>query len=190
MSANSVIRCSGPPGRIANRTCPPRAVALRWALSRCRMAERSRHAVEVRSAMTTVTPGVKAALICSAACSAVAASIWAGRVTMTGGAQVSWPGMSVPLLPAGRGAARRAARPGEGRCQPRWQGRPGVSALEDLMAPLSIKRKGGMRAGQSRRLWFWVQEPVFPAAGPMQTRPRSAAAPKGHRGHMRSQLAR
>src|SRR5258707_12449646 len=78
------------------------------------MAEQSRHAVQVRSAMTTVTPGVKAALICPAACSAVAALIWAGRVTMMGGAQVSWPGMSVPLLPGGRGAARRAARPAAG----------------------------------------------------------------------------
>src|SRR6266404_3125463 len=74
---------------------------LRWALSRCRMAEQSRHAVQVRSAMTTVTPGVKAALICSAACSAVAASIWAGRVTMTGGEQVSWPG-HVCAAPSGR----------------------------------------------------------------------------------------
>src|SRR5258707_1079415 len=68
----------------------------------------------VRPAMTTVTPGVKAALICPAACSAVAALIWAGKVTMTGGAQVSWPGMSVPLLLAGRGATRRAARPAAG----------------------------------------------------------------------------
>jgi hypothetical protein len=55
------------------QACLPRAVALRWAFSRCRMAERSRHAAEVRSAMTIVTPGVKAVLICSVACSALAA---------------------------------------------------------------------------------------------------------------------
>ena len=57
--------------------------------------------------MTTVTPGVKAALICSAACSAVAALIWAGRVTMTGGAQVSyferfWGDRDLPRYPRTR----------------------------------------------------------------------------------------
>ena len=64
------------------------------------------------------------------------------------------------------------------------------SALEVLMARLSIKRRAGSARGTDelsrllrswvQLLWFWVQDPVFPAAGPMQTRPRSAAAPTGH----------
>jgi hypothetical protein len=69
--------------------CIKAAAATMRALSRCRMAERSRHAVAVRSAMTTVTPGLEAALICPAACSAVAALIWGGKGHETGGAQVS-----------------------------------------------------------------------------------------------------
>jgi hypothetical protein len=68
--------------------CIMAAAATMRALSRCRMAERSRHAVAVKSAMTTVTPGLKAALICPAACSAVAL-IWGGKGHETGGAKVS-----------------------------------------------------------------------------------------------------
>ena len=48
-------------------------------------AARAQHAAAVRSAMTTLTPGVNAAVIWSAACSAAAASSWAGSVTMTDG---------------------------------------------------------------------------------------------------------
>ena len=59
---------------------------------------------EVRSAMTTVTPTVKAALICSTACSAVVALIWAGRVTMTGGAQ-EYGSSSTTAWPQRAGAA-------------------------------------------------------------------------------------
>jgi len=74
--------------------------------------------------MTTVTPGVKAALICPAACSAVAALIWAGRVTMTGGAQVSWSN-HVFAVPSGRRATRRAAPPGAGMADVSRSGRGG-----------------------------------------------------------------
>lgn len=112
MSAESVIRCIGSLGRIANRTCLPRTAALRCALSRCRMAEPSRQVVAVRSAMTTSTPGVKDAVICPAACSALAALIWAGNLTMTGDAQGSWSSIVLPLLPAVGGVTSRFGQPG------------------------------------------------------------------------------
>jgi hypothetical protein len=70
--------------------------------------------------MTIVTPGAKAMLICSVACSALAALICEGSVTMTGG------GLDFPLshgsaAPSGRSkeAARRFVRPGPQGTGPR-----------------------------------------------------------------------
>ena len=64
------------------------------------------------------------------------------------------------------------------------------SALEVLMDAFPSNERAGSARGLDElsrllRSWvqllrFWVQDPVFPAAGPMQTRPRSAAALTGH----------
>ena len=76
------------------------------------MAEPSRHVVEVRSATTTVTPGVNDALIRPAACSALAALIWAGNVTMTGGVRVVCLAMFCRSLRQDEGSGDGSSGPG------------------------------------------------------------------------------
>ena len=121
------------------------AVATMRALSRCVMPEQSRHAVEVRSAITAVTPGAKAALICSA----VAALTWAGRGHDDGrGAQVFLAG-HVFAAPSARkrrravgGAASRRGWPRSGQrvadpqAHGRRIGRAGMSLAVNQRASL------------------------------------------------------
>jgi hypothetical protein len=104
----------------------------------------------VRSAMTTVTPGVKDTLICPAACSALAALSWAGNVTMTGGAQGSWSAMFLrdPVMLAVDRAGVRGDQD-RGRDQVIVERLDGAAGLPVIPGPGVIE--GG---GEERRVVF------------------------------------
>src|SRR5690348_9092958 len=63
MPVSSMTRPTGPRGGMTSRSCTPVPTACRWACSRFRRPAESQKRVVVRSAITTATPGLNAAVI-------------------------------------------------------------------------------------------------------------------------------